>query len=236
MVTSRAVVGSSAIIISGLVISAMAIMILWSIPPLIWCGYSLYRFSGSGMWTSFNVWIILSRASASSHGICAFATSISCWPTVQRGSNDDIGSWKIMLIRMPRILRYSLPGSPTSSRPSKSMLPSIRAGGTFTNPSIEWAVTLFPQPDSPTKARTSSRSRWRLISSTARTMPSGGAEVGFQVRHSKDAFGCCCHTFSTVLYGSTASLRASPTKLKESTAIIMKYPGHHQPGVSLKLA
>ena len=38
-VTSRAVVGSSAMMMSGFIASAMAIMTRWRWPPENWCGY-----------------------------------------------------------------------------------------------------------------------------------------------------------------------------------------------------
>ena len=49
MVTSSAVVGSSASRMSGLLAMAMAIMIRWRMPPENWCGYWSKRRSGSGM-------------------------------------------------------------------------------------------------------------------------------------------------------------------------------------------
>jgi hypothetical protein len=49
MVTSRAVVGSSAINSGGSIINAMAMLARWRIPPLNWCGNWRTRSSGSGM-------------------------------------------------------------------------------------------------------------------------------------------------------------------------------------------
>ena len=48
MVTSRAVVGSSAISSSGFIASAMAIITRWRWPPENWCGYWLARLLGFG--------------------------------------------------------------------------------------------------------------------------------------------------------------------------------------------
>ena len=52
MVTSKAVVGSSAITIWGPQLSAMAIITRWRMPPLNWCGYWRARLGASGMPTS----------------------------------------------------------------------------------------------------------------------------------------------------------------------------------------
>ena len=63
MVTSRAVVGSSAMSSFGLQDSAMAIMTRCRMPPESWCGYSFTRRSGFGMCTSFSISTVLSMAS-----------------------------------------------------------------------------------------------------------------------------------------------------------------------------
>jgi hypothetical protein len=63
MVTSKAVVGSSAIKTFGLHESAIAIMARWRIPPENWCGYSLALLSGLAMPTSLRTWIVFSWAS-----------------------------------------------------------------------------------------------------------------------------------------------------------------------------
>ncbi len=53
MVTSSAVVGSSAMSRLGLQDSAMAIIARWRMPPENWCGYSFTRCSGLAMPTGF---------------------------------------------------------------------------------------------------------------------------------------------------------------------------------------
>ena len=53
MVTSRLVVGSSAIRSAGSQEMAMAPTMRWRIPPDIWCGYSLTRVSGAEILTAF---------------------------------------------------------------------------------------------------------------------------------------------------------------------------------------
>ncbi len=63
MVTSSAVVGSSAISRLGLQESAMAIMARWRMPPESWWGYSSTRRSGTGIPTSLSISTDRSRAS-----------------------------------------------------------------------------------------------------------------------------------------------------------------------------
>ena len=65
MVTSKAVVGSSAMRTSGLQARATAIITRWRIPPESWWGYSSKRFSGSGMPTSLSMWSAAAERSAS---------------------------------------------------------------------------------------------------------------------------------------------------------------------------
>ena len=83
-------------------------------------------------------------------------------PTVCTGLKEDIGSWKMRAISAPRIARISGPfgGSfarstawsavlPAGRRRNRISPPTIRPGRS-TIPSIDRAVTLLPQPLSPT--------------------------------------------------------------------------------------
>ncbi len=70
MVTSNAVVGSSAISKRGWHTKAMAIITRWRMPPESWCGYSCRRCSGAGMRT----WASISKARAR-----AWARSMGRW-------------------------------------------------------------------------------------------------------------------------------------------------------------
>ena len=62
IVTSSAVVGSSAISSSGLVDSAIAIITRWRMPPESWCGYALARRLASAMPTCPSISIARSHA------------------------------------------------------------------------------------------------------------------------------------------------------------------------------
>ena len=64
IVTSSAVVGSSAISTFGSHASAIAIITRWRMPPESWCGYSSSRRSGAGMRTSRSSSIVRARALA----------------------------------------------------------------------------------------------------------------------------------------------------------------------------
>ena len=109
MVTSSAVVGSSAISSSGSQASAIAIITRWRMPPDSWCGYSSTRRSGSGICTSAqHLDGALRSASArlEPSGAAARVSAI-CRPTVSTGFSEVIGSWKIIEMRLPRICRIS---------------------------------------------------------------------------------------------------------------------------------
>ena len=128
MVTSSAVVGSSAISSCGSQTSAMAIMARWRMPPESWCGYSSTRRAGKGMPTWASASMARSRASFLPMPRWARSVSPICWPTVKTGSSALIGSWKIMLIWRPRTSRISRDGSCQRSRPSKAIWPATRLG------------------------------------------------------------------------------------------------------------
>ena len=93
MVTSSAVVGSSANRIFGLPASAIAITARCRIPPEKWYGYSRIRSAGRLMPVS----VISSRTRACvcapvSFGWCLRTASAICAPTVIVGSSAVIGS------------------------------------------------------------------------------------------------------------------------------------------------
>ena len=100
-------------------------------------------------------------------------TSAICAPTSQTGFSDDVGCWKIMLIRLPRIWRIASSGELQQVRAVEHDLAAPRSGRAGpTSRRIDRLVTLLPQPDSPTRPMISPRSTWKSMPSTARTMPS----------------------------------------------------------------
>jgi hypothetical protein len=66
-----------------------------------------------------------------------------------------IGSWKIMLMSLPRMSRMARSSSVMRSRPSKRIAPATLPGGSGIRRRIDIAVTDFPQPLSPTMASVS---------------------------------------------------------------------------------
>src|SRR6185436_4308387 len=82
-----------------------------------------------------------------------------------------MGSWKIIAMRPPRSSRRRSGRACSRSSPSKSTWPAaMRPGGCGTRPMIASAVTLLPQPDSPTRPRVRPASSARLTPSTAGTV------------------------------------------------------------------
>ena len=84
------------------------------------------------------------------------------------------GSWKIIAISLPRILRIPSSGSDRISRPSNqtSLSVPISAGGMSSRRMIVIAVTLLPEPDSPTMPSVWPRGSENEMPSTAGTTPS----------------------------------------------------------------
>ena len=174
-VTSSAVVGSSASSRCGRPDSAIAIIARCRWPPESWCGKASARRSGSGM-------PVARRAStAASHASRLPSPSLSCstsaiWsPTVYSGFSAVIGSWKIIAISRPRTASSSRSGSASRSRgfsPSlaeKSADPLTAALGT--RPSRLSALTVLPDPDSPTSASFSPRATEKSMPCTTSLPP-----------------------------------------------------------------
>ena len=105
MVTSSAVVGSSAMRMSGSQASAIAIMTRWRMPPDSSYGYCLMRFSGSLMPTSCSISMARALASALLRSVCSRMASISWLPMVNTGFRLVMGSWKMMEQHLPRKVR-----------------------------------------------------------------------------------------------------------------------------------
>ena len=111
IVTSRAVVGSSAISSKGLQASAIAIITRCRIPPDSWCGYSPRRCLGGRDLDQLEHLERAPRAPqrASCPGAGRAASAI--WsPTLNTGLRLVIGSWKIIAMSRPRSLRSARAG------------------------------------------------------------------------------------------------------------------------------
>src|SRR5687768_2217682 len=109
--------------------------------------------------------------------LCRNSASATCSPTWNAGLSELIGSWKIIESSSPRRSRRRCAGSLRRSLPSNSTSPpAMRPGGCGTSPMMESAVTLLPQPDSPTMPSVRPRSRLKSTPSTARTSPRSEAK------------------------------------------------------------
>ena len=85
VVTSRPVVGSSAINSAGLQEIAMAIMTRWHMPPESSCGYAAIRFSGSRICTARKSSNACARASSRGMRLWAVIASAIWSPTARIG-------------------------------------------------------------------------------------------------------------------------------------------------------
>ena len=123
VVTSSAVVASSAMSSRGRQASAMAIMTRCRIPPDSWCGYSAQRRSGSGMCTSRSRSTACSLAWALVTARWARTASAICAPTRIVGFSDRAGSWNTIATFAPRCWRSWSSDRPISwmpwNRPSR---------------------------------------------------------------------------------------------------------------------
>ena len=172
MVTSNAVVGSSAMSTLGLQDKAMAIMARCRMPPENSWGYCFARSSGLGMFTIFKYLMASALASfPDSFRWCLMASTI-CLPTGLVGFRQVMGSWKIIDTSLPRscCISFSLAATMSCS-PRRTSPWGMRAGGMGFSFITVWAVTLLPQPDSPTMASTSPWCRVKVTPRTAFTSP-----------------------------------------------------------------
>ena len=100
-------------------------------------------------------------------------TSATCRPTGYTGFREVIGSWKIMAIRLPRSFRSAPSPKVRRSVSPKRISPAATRPAGGTRPSTDRAVTLLPQPDSPTSPTILPRGMARSTPSTAARGPSG---------------------------------------------------------------
>ena len=135
--------------------TARAIITRCNCPPESWCGKLFKRSSGLGIPTSFNNSIdLLLHCSLDNAGLFRKRVSEKVFPILYKGSKDLPGSWKIILILLPRIFDNSLRDNDKTEVPSIKISPLLttRLGK---SPIIDVAVTLLPEPDSPTIPRIS---------------------------------------------------------------------------------
>ena len=160
---------------------AMAIMARCRRPPDSSNAYSSIRRSGLGIPTEWRSPTARARASALLKVPWRRMVSMIWFPTVWTGLKEVIGSWNTSPISPPRIWRISaLPGS-SWTRSSAAALSAPRCSrilpltirpGRSTIRRMERAMTLLPQPLSPTMPRVLRGARSKCAPSTALTVPS----------------------------------------------------------------
>ena len=171
-VTSRAVVGSSAMMSSGWQARAMAMTTRWRMPPESWWGNSSTRCSGAGMRTRCRSWMAASRASLAFIPRWSIRDSPICLPMLCTGLSAVIGSWKMTPMWRPRMPCMSVSFAWTRSRPLNRICPSrIFPMGWGSRRTMDMAVTLLPQPDSPTMPTQVPLGTVKLTPSTAFSRP-----------------------------------------------------------------
>ena len=107
IVTSRAVVGSSAMSSFGSHDRAIAIMTRWRMPPDSSCGYCLTRRSGLLIPTALSDSTAFSQAAFFDRPWWSITASAIWSPIVNTGFRLVIGSWKIIAMSLPRTWRIS---------------------------------------------------------------------------------------------------------------------------------
>ena len=150
VVTSSAVVGSSAIRSAGSSTSAAAIMMRWRWPPESWWGYTSIRRSGSGRCTRRMICSTRWRRSGSESWVWISSTSAIWSPTFMTGFSAVMGSWKIMAMRVPRRSRRRDGVAFSTSSPCSRASPALALSSRGRRPITACAVTDLPEPDSPT--------------------------------------------------------------------------------------
>ena len=149
----------------------MAIITRWLMPPESWCGKTDRRSSGAGMPTSSRSSMARSRRARRPRPRCWRSDSPIWKPTVKHGLRLDIGSWKIMAMSLPMILRRLRALMLKRSLPAKEM----RSASTFAvqgrRPIRASMATDLPDPDSPTIDRISPWSQESDTLLTARKRP-----------------------------------------------------------------
>src|SRR3989454_5921078 len=167
--TSRAVTGSSAMMIFGRQARAIAIITRWRIPPENSCGYS-----------SFLAGLIPTSSRSSTTRPCASSKDMLSWSAIASaicqltrltGLRAFIAPWKTMAMCFQRILRSSDSLIVARSFPEYRMWPSTIRPFFGSRRMIDSAVVVLPQPLSPASPRLSPFSSFHETSSTARTVP-----------------------------------------------------------------
>ena len=170
---SSAVVGSSAMSSGGSAAIAAAMSARWRRPPLSWPENWPARRTASGIPASAISSSTRRRRSATVSRVCSRRASSTSLPTLRSGSSATRASWLIMPTVAPRSRSSDRLPSVRTSTPATSRRSAVTRDRGPASPTIDRAVTLLPEPDSPTRARHSPGAMAREIPSTAPTASSG---------------------------------------------------------------
>ncbi len=185
MVTSRAVVGSSAMITSGSLAIAIAIIARWRMPPENSNGNDLTRCSGFGMPTRSSSSTARCQAAAFDSARCGSGSPRrSGRRSCRRASAPTAGPGRPSTGPGHGCGTSPRRSGPSSSSPCSLMDPSTRAP-LASRPMMASEVTDLPEPDSPTMAMVSPARRSKLSPRTARTGPASLGNVTCRSRTSR---------------------------------------------------
>ncbi len=167
IVTSSAVVGSSAMSSLGSLASAIAIITRCRWPPESWWGNASSRVTASAKPTRASN---AATASREARRPCSAIASPTCRPIRCSGLRLVIGSWNTIPAVPPR-MRCSVRGpAARTSCPSSVIRPEAAAPGGSSR-KTDRAVSDLPDPLSPTRASVSPGSIWNDTPSTTRRGP-----------------------------------------------------------------
>ena len=152
LMESMAVVGSSAMISEGCMQMASPIMTRCNMPPESWCGYLRSTSAGSWMRIRRRMSSILFCRGLPFRAVCSCRVSAICSPMRYRGSKQDMGFCRTMLILPPRRRRSCSGVWLSRGLPSKRELP-VTWKLSSSRPSRALQVMLLPLPDSPRMPR-----------------------------------------------------------------------------------
>ena len=188
MVTSSAVVGSSAMRSSGSQASAMAIMIRWRMPPENWCGYASKRAVGLGDADEREE---LERA-ARGLGGATFAWRQDDLGDLAADHGDRVerassGPGRSSRWRRRGWRRSGLALASSEVVPAEGIAPPVDlAGRAGARPMMARAVTLLPLPTLADDGEGAPGPTSKPTPSTAPVQPALGAEEGLEVAHLED--------------------------------------------------
>jgi hypothetical protein len=180
VMTSRAVIGSSATISCGRQASAIAIRTRWRMPPDSSCGKLPAR-PGSMPTLSSSSRTRRRASAAEVPGSWARIGSAIWAPMECTGLSEFMAPWKMTAIRRQRTARSSLSVMARTSAPSKVTEPAVTAASRASSRGMARARVVLPQPDSPASPATWPVSTDRDAPSTATTGPRG---VAYSTRRS----------------------------------------------------